>query len=537
MKQRLIYPLIALTWGFVLHRPALLNFGKAIPGSDQGDTIRGHWSAWLFSQDLWSLDTTVCLWPDGAHVLPLPPFSFALLSPVTLLFGAAISLSIFLLAHTLLTVVGGYFLCRTLDLEKDISLCLGLLLSATPMLGETLNSGVYEYQTLGWSTLCFASLIRACKGNWKWGFLAGFFYILTALECGYYGSSAALGCILIPCVYIRSKRGIFGGLTAALTTIVLAWLSYQTLQNTLSKLLSPDLQVGGDFRVIMGSAEILALLPGIDPPPPPPGMPDPFVSAPHLLIWLLFAFSAVITVRKNWWMSLLALLYLSIAMQSPLTDWWTDGPLGSFVQNLRRYAAPMNLMLLLTIGFGLQHILDHKKLPLHRNKLLWILTGVLITLSAKDLLLRYPLLWTPKVPLFAQTITMDSTPGAVIVFPQEKETRKSTGHQYLRKNTQFSNPQIRLWFQTLIDRPMRHHSKLATLVAKPGRRWKIDGGSLDRQELIQLKQAGLRYLIIDRSQLSQRKYEQTKKTVSQQGFGCSYFDEWGGIDLCLIAER
>ena len=84
---------------------------------------------------------------------------------------------------------------------------------------------------------------------------------------------------------------------------------------------------------------------------------------------------------------------------------------------------------------------------------------------------------------------------------------------------------------------MRHHSKLATLIAKPGRRWKIDGGTLDRQELIQLQQAGLRYLILDRSQLSTGQYDQAKQTLSGLGFGCSYFDEWGGVDLCLLAER
>ena len=131
---------------------------------------------------------------------------------------------------------------------------------------------------------------------------------------------------------------------------------------------------------------------------------------------------------------------------------------------------------------------------------------------------------------------MDSEPGAVVVFPQEKRDQRSSGHQYLR-NTQFSNPQVRLWFQTLIDRPMRHHSKLATLVAKPGRRWKLDGGSFDKQEILELKRTGLRYLILDREQLSQQQYDRAKRVLSQLGFGCSYFDEWGGVDLCLIADR
>ena len=60
-----------LIWIFLLHRPALLNFGTAIPGSQQGDTLRGHWSAWLMSVDASPLNSTFFNWPDGGSLLPL----------------------------------------------------------------------------------------------------------------------------------------------------------------------------------------------------------------------------------------------------------------------------------------------------------------------------------------------------------------------------------------------------------------------------------------------------------------------------------
>ena len=223
-------------------------------------------------------------------------------------------------------------------------------------------------------------------------------------------------------------------------------------------------------------------------------------------------------------------------MQSPLVDWWTSNPLGAFVQNLRRFAAPMTLMMLVTIAYGWSDWTAKKKYTGTEHRF-FALLSVLLLWSAKDLLFRYPLLWLPKKPLIAQTIERDPTPGAVLIFPQEQEGRKTTSHQYLRNDTSFSNPQARIWFQTLINREMRHHTKLATLVPKTGRRWKIDGQQLDRRELELLRQQGLRYVILDHKSLNTRQLQQTQGIFSQLGYGCTKFDEWGGLDLCLLEER
>ena len=113
-----VFPIIATLWAFLLHRPALLNFGKAIPGSENGDTLRGHWSAWAVSQDISILETSLCMWPQGAHFLPLPPISLLLISPFSILFSPQIGLSILLFLHTLLAIAGSYFLARSLELDK-----------------------------------------------------------------------------------------------------------------------------------------------------------------------------------------------------------------------------------------------------------------------------------------------------------------------------------------------------------------------------------------------------------------------------------
>ena len=528
--------LLSLAWCTILHRPGLLSFGKAIPGSEQGDTIRGHWSAWFVAHDATPLDTILCNWPAGASVLPLPPISLWLISPYTLLFGAAHALSILVFFHSLLCVLGGFVLGRTLSFSRETSFLLGILLSATPMLTETLSSGVYEYQTLGWMPLFFACLIQTCSGKWLYGPLSAFIYIILALECGYYGSAAALGALCIVATHTRSKKGVFGAFLSAICVSGLAYGVYQIIAPALEKLSSSQMQAGGDFRVIMGTAEIWALIPGISPPPPPPGMPDPFVSAPPILIWILFSVAAILSFRKSYWSSLMALFFLGIATQSAWMSWWSDGPLGHFIQNLRRFAAPMTLMMLITIAYAWEKRKETEISSTTKR----IAGGVyLIALlwSAKDALIRYPLLWTPKIPLFAQTIQQDTTPGAIIVYPQEQEGRKTTSHQYLRKNPSFSNPQARLWFQTLVHRPIHHYTKLATLIPNSGRRWQFDGGALNQVELQLLIKQGLRYIVLDHTQLSTAKKQQTKGLISSLGYGCTSFEEWGGIDICLLTER
>ena len=139
--------------GIYLHRPALLNFGDAIPGSAHGDTVRGHWSAWLMSVDLWPLQSDVFLWPDGGGLLPLPPISLAIVAPITRFLGASTGLSFLVFLHSILLMLSCYWMCKLLTMRSNYALIGALLAGSTPMLAETLHAGVYEYQTLGWLIL------------------------------------------------------------------------------------------------------------------------------------------------------------------------------------------------------------------------------------------------------------------------------------------------------------------------------------------------------------------------------------------------
>ena len=89
-------------------------------------------------------------------------------------------------------------------------------------------------------------------------------------------------------------------------------------------------------------------------------------------------------------------------------------------------------------------------------------------MNAKTYSYNYPLLWTPPVPTFAKQMQEDPMEGSAIVYPQElmdKQRRGQThsGRNYLSTSLNFSNTQARLWFQTLVNRPMHHSSKLSTL--------------------------------------------------------------------------
>ena len=193
----------------------------------------------------------------------------------------------------------------------------------------------------------------------------------------------------------------------------------------------------------------------------------------------------------------------------------------------------MTLMMLITMAYGLEKWQNRAEVAL-KPRVLNVAVVVLMAWSSKDLLLRYPLLWTPEVPEIARAINEDPNPGQVLVYPQEEDAIRAVSHFHLRSNTSFSNPQIRIWFQTLIDRPMRHHTRLATMVARENpRNWPLDDGSLSA-DLQGLQERGLRYVILDHSQLTEESLAHALQVVDRLGHQCRYFPEWGGLELCLL---
>ena len=136
--------------------------------------------------------------------------------------------------------------------------------------------------------------------------------------------------------------------------------------------------------------------------------------------------------------------YLLIAMNSPLTRWWSENPLGEYARILRYFATPMGIMMSLVIGFGVDEFLRRKT-----QKAWFISMGLALVIGcygARKALLKYPLLWTPEVPQFAKDIADDPVSGAAIVFPQEQAQQKErlATHDYLQASTVgFSNTQAR----------------------------------------------------------------------------------------------
>jgi hypothetical protein len=528
-------------WIFVLHRPAILHFGNAIPGSQQGDTIRGHWSAWLMSVDATPLNSTFFNWPDGGSLLPLPPISLWLISPITSLFGAAVGLSALILLHTILLAFSGYLLGRSVEMEQKPSIAMALLITTIPMLGECLYGGVYEYLTLGWLILCFSSLIYAARGHSVfWGMGAGLFYVISMIECGYWASAGVLGVLALICIFIRSLKGFLGIVVSGLVVVALSYGYWLVVKDVFGGFLEKSWQ---GTRVIMGSMELLSAIPGIEPPPPPPGQPEPFQSAPSLFFWVCFFIGSASNLRKTWWMFLLSGVYLLISMDSSIMHFYMRSDFGAFALNTRRYSAVMYVFMMLAIIQGFATL--HRKFDVHQYRR-WILGslalsfGILIVSNSKNLLFQYPLLWTPQTPSFAKQIYEDPIQGSVIVYPQERTDKqrrgqKHSGHTYLSSSLNFSNPQARLWFQTLINRPMHHTSKLSTL-QKNGRGLQLKR-KIQQNEIRILVSKGLRYVLIDYSALTKGEVKKIAQMLQREGFGCQYFDEWDGIEVCRQSDR
>ena len=527
-----------LLWIFILHRPALLNFGNAIPGSQQGDTIRGHWSAWFMSMDATPLDSTLFNWPDGGSLLPLPPISLWIVSPITKIFGASIGLSALILFHAILLAFSGYLLARAIEMSQKYSYALALLISTIPMLAECLYGGVYEYLTLGWLVLCFTSIIQAARGNSIfWGIAAGIFYVFTMIECGYWASAGVLGVLTLICVYTRSIKGVISVFVSGIVVGALSYGYWIFVQDVFGGFLNQSWQ---GTRVIMGNMELLSAIPGIEPPPPPPGQPDPFKSAPSLFFWICFLITGLFNIRKTWWMVFLSLVYLLIAMDSSFMHFYMRSDFGAFALNTRRYAAVMYVFMMLAMVSGSCALYQKFEERKYSSWIVGISFGIIMLMNAKNLLLNYPLLWTPPVPTFAKQMQEDPMEGSAIVYPQErmdKQRRGQThsGHNYLSTSLNFSNTQARLWFQTLVNRPMHHSSKLSTL-KKNGRGLQLER-KIQQQEIRLLVSKGLRYVLIDYSALTKGEIKKIAQMLQREGFGCQYFDEWDGVELCRISDR
>jgi hypothetical protein len=167
-----------------------------------------------------------------------------------------------------------------------------------------------------------------------------------------------------------------------------------------------------------------------------------------------------------------------------------------------------------------------------------------ISAQGNGLWTEYPLLWTPADPEFITEIRSNPTSGAVIVLPQEQPEdpqNRRTFQPLLSEDPSFANPQARLWWQTRMNRAMRHHSRLGTLVARSDTSLRLDempglhGSILDPQELSSLIDQGLAAVVIDHGQLAPGVDDTLRRELTMIGAECSTYDDWSGVSLCWLS--
>jgi len=519
-----------------LHWPALTS-GGAIPGSAMGDTLRGHWTAWLVAHTLpaWPFSPTAAAFPDGVDLLPLPPLSLVIVAPVTRLLGPELGLTALVMLHTALAALGGALLARALGSGRGGALLAGATLAVQPGLAETLQLGIYEYQTIGWTALMLAALAATCRGRWRWGPIAGLLYVIAALECGYYGSAAALAALAAVLALTRSWRGALGALLAAIGVAAAALLAWTLFEAVLADLLTPPERgtASRSNRQVMAVAELLA-----------PLDPNTWVTrttAPPALHWFAGALGAALCLRRSAWLAALAAAFALLAIGSPAMTWWNETPLGAPVAHVRRYIVPAGMCLAVCVGLGWSRLARRVRLPVGAAAM----AALVLFDAGRGAWASYPLLVPPADPGFVAPIASDEDDVAVVVLPQEAPEGRGprpTTHQRLDRKADFSNPQARLWIQTRLDKAMRHTPTLGTLRRRVPRDLRLDrdparGGVLDRRELERLRAQGLRYLLLAHAQLGPQGLSRLQTDLARVGADCTEYPDWDGVSLCRLGAE
>lgn len=189
--------LFALLWG-VLAAEAVLAVGSRVPGAINTETWAFLWghhamSEALWEQGRWFYRTALLDHPHGGVLWLKDPLWTALLSPVTRLFGAPVSL---VLEGGLLLGIAGvalYGLARQLGLARGASLAGALVFAACPhFLGEAYN-GNPEAMAHGWMALWLWALAWTLQApSWRRALVLALALFLLFLGNQYYFLSMAL---------------------------------------------------------------------------------------------------------------------------------------------------------------------------------------------------------------------------------------------------------------------------------------------------------------------------------------------------------
>ena len=155
---------LALVVALGLHWPLVGSLGQALPGEPASDAIRAWWSMWLVAEELpgWPFGSTIADFPAGIDWLPFPAVTLCLCAPLTWLFGAKTALSLAVLGHAVLAVLGTCFLVRVLRGGWGAGFCAGALVVSQPVLGGAVRDGTLEVLAVGWFPLVVAGWSNKC---------------------------------------------------------------------------------------------------------------------------------------------------------------------------------------------------------------------------------------------------------------------------------------------------------------------------------------------------------------------------------------
>ncbi|MED5371688.1 MAG: hypothetical protein VX899_11775 [Myxococcota bacterium] len=553
----------ALAVALVLHAP-LLASADSIPGEPGSDALRGLWTLWLVGERWWSwpLGFAEAGFPNGVTLLPFPALSLSAVALPTRLLGPVPALRLLVLGHSVLAVLGGAFLVRSLKGSWGMALLAGVLIASTPLMGGALRDGTLEVLSIGWVPLILGASARAARGERGWGPIAGALFVISCLESAYYASFSALG-VLATLSLIRSKSGIRELLLAAAVVLAgvatLAGLMWPVIASMADRMDSTG--DGSDLQAMNAitweQLQLLSRSPGAR------GWRVSDIWAPPWPHWILLGVGALAALRRDAWLSVLALLAMGLALHHSALHFWAEGPIGAVVRFPRRYIA----LVVVAGAAGLAGLG-----PLLR-RWWWLDAGLGVLVggwvlnwgaAAGGLQAVYPLM-DLQPPAFVQDLAADPESATVLMLPtqvpaspqQAGDTRTSTQEVFGGLEPVWTGAE-RVAFPTLADKGSFQAPGLLTLVPKPGPDSKLAKHLSDlsfphfgqqvpgdaiapsaayNSELAWLTGLGLKYVVVDLSVYEEAELKHLDGVLRPYSVDVRDFAEGGGQRIYQLYDQ
>jgi hypothetical protein len=561
---RAVAALSGLLLALVLHRQLLGGLTTTLPGEPGSDVLRALWSAWLVGEEFpgWPFGTTVAGFPEGVDLLPFPAVSLVLAAPFARLIGPVFAVDLIVLAHTVFAVLATAGLVRTLGGRWGAAVLAGVLVATQPVLGGALRDGTLEVLAVGWVPLTMLCMVRACRGEWRWGLGAGLAFLATCLESVYYGSFTALGVLAILST-LRSRDGLRGAALAGLTVALGLGLTAAAFWPVIEQARAATESAGDSADLRSLNAIDLTLLQELSLSPGSRGWRVGDIWAPpvpHLVAMLV---GVAMALRRSPWLSVLALLYFGLALHHPALSLWSEGPIGEVVRFPRRYLAPMAVVSCAGLWWG-------SSLVPRRFEVLELLGGLALAawlgwwgaaaggLSGEV----YPALELP-IPSFVAHLAEDDEPGAAVLFlPTEiPGTRTSELRSelpvYADLDAAYASGDLPA-LQALADKSGWTAPQLVTLARRDGEdvqlaknltdlcfpHFGLTAGGATRlppeaytEELAWLEGQGLKYVVVDRERYEPLERDQVDAILSLASVTITDFEDGSGVRVYQLYEE